>query len=109
MIKKQIENFFYDSKKVETITNLCELNSLPYPKYDYPSVINWNRFSVLDKSFVLKKELINKGYQVGNFNWPVTLNNYTKSKNVTIIETLDNSLIASEKILNIPVWEIYGK
>ena len=48
-----------------------------------------------------------RGYQVSNYNWPITLDRLTNSKKVKVIETLDNSSYASKKILNVPIWNLY--
>lgn len=104
LVRNQIKNFYYDPKKVEPFIQLCKDNLITYPKFDYPSLIKWNRFSFLDKSSILKRELREKGYQVSNYNWPITLNKFTKGHKVKILEALDNSVLASKKILNVPIW-----
>tara|TARA_B100000989_G_scaffold145077_1_gene108102 strand:- start:22750 stop:23931 length:1182 start_codon:yes stop_codon:yes gene_type:complete len=109
LIKKQIENFFYDKKGAEYFIKFCKDNSLEYPKYENQSSIYWNRFSFIDDKSLVKKKLIKKGYQVSNYNWPITLDKLTKSHKVIILEDLDNSLYASKKILNVPIWNMYGK
>ncbi len=104
LIRRQAAKFVYDPKKVETFIQLCNEKSIAYPKFDN-SVIKWNRFSLLDKSSVLKNELKQRGYQVSNYNWPITLDKLTKSSKVIVLDNLDNSEFASKNILNIPVWK----
>lgn len=105
LVKKQIEGFFYDIKKEEYFIQLCKDNLIDYPNFENSSSIKWNRFSLLDENSIIKKILIKKGYQVSNYNWPITLDKITKSNKVNILESLDNSLHASKKILNIPIWK----
>lgn len=104
LVRRQAENYLYDPKKIEPFAKICNDHLVVYPQFNN-SVINWNRFSFLDESSVLKNELSDKGYQVSNFNWPVTLNKVSKSNSVTILDDVVKSELASKNILNVPVWK----
>ena len=106
LVKKQIKNFYYNIKNENFIIKLCKDNSIVYPRVNKLSFIYWNRFSVIDRQSILKKILKKKNYQVSNYNWPVTLDKLVKKNDVKIIESLENSILASKKVVNIPIWNL---
>ncbi|MEQ9188376.1 MAG: DegT/DnrJ/EryC1/StrS family aminotransferase [Cryomorphaceae bacterium] len=69
------------------------------------SKIEWNRYALIDPSGDLKRRLGEKGWQVGNFNWPVTLfEKYQSNPNVFVNQALNESEYVAKNVLNIPVW-----
>ena len=70
--------------------------------------INWNRYSIIDQTGQIKKALLESEIEVGNFNWPRTLQEqYSKEKSVTIFEETKNSKALAKNIINIPIWSSY--
>ncbi|WP_417326346.1 DegT/DnrJ/EryC1/StrS family aminotransferase [Halarcobacter sp.] len=103
LINKQEENYIYDGSNVLFLLKLCKQYKLKAIMSN--SSIRWNRFSVLDEEQNLKQYLLEKKIQVGNFNWPNTLDViYNNVFNINIFESLKNSNYVSKNILNIPVW-----
>ncbi len=104
LIKKQEKQYNYIQNKIFIIQKLCKKNNIKIVKNN-DVLIHWNRYSVLDKSGLLKEYFTNKDVQVGNFNWPVTLSKlYFENKNVVIASNLSNSEYVSKNIINIPIW-----
>jgi dTDP-4-amino-4,6-dideoxygalactose transaminase len=70
--------------------------------------INWNRYTVIDKSGELRKKFDSSEIEVSNYNWPVPLHKLFKgNRNIIASGNLEVSEYLSANILNIPVWSNY--
>jgi hypothetical protein len=109
LIKLQQKNYCFDGSRINWIKKICDKFSIKYFENSNTRTF-WNRFSVIDDQNILKEFLLSAGYQVGNFNWPITLDQLAlENKSVYIFGSLENSCYASKYILNIPIWNFDDK
>ncbi len=93
----------------ERIKNLIELLSdtsgmkIKSPKYS--SKICWNKLALLDPDSKLIDLLSGLSIEVGNFNWPKSIDQiYNFNKKVQQVGELNNTKTALRSMINIPAW-----
>jgi hypothetical protein len=105
IIKKQMIDFLYQKENVDNLEKLLLSNKLWIYKSSQNTKIQWNRYSFLDKDCKIKKFLLTKDIEVGNFNWSRPLHTrYAEKNNIKYLDNFKNSIYASENIINIPIW-----
>ena len=81
--------------------------------YKDSSFINWNRYSVLDEKGEMKKALLRKGIEVGNYNWPEPLDvKFKGCCHVFLHGNYEITHYVAKNVINIPIWpylKIYGE
>lgn len=107
LVAAQRRNFTPDEKEVNALEEFIsaeggDILSIP------GASINWNRYTVIDKTGELRGKFNNNEIEVSNYNWPLPLNRiFRKNSNVIVSENLEVSEYLSANILNIPVWSNY--
>ena len=96
----------YDSSEVKFLEEFLKKNNIKINTYP-GSYIRWNRYSILDETNKIAKILDKKEIEFGNYNWPTPL--HLMHKHHMKERKFLNAEIASEKIVNIPVWSDYFK
>jgi len=105
IIKKQISNFTYQESIVNSLEKLLSNNGFNIYKCANINKIIWNRYSLIDKDQKILKFLLSKNIEIGNFNWSRPLHTkYKETHNIKYLENFNNSIYASENIINIPIW-----
>jgi len=104
LIRLQYKNFNFDNPNVELLDKLSLSFGLK-PIRNTDTIINWNRYSIFDEKKILKNHLNKRNIEAYNYTWPVPLHiKYKNNPQVKLTGSYENSLYASQNILNIPVW-----
>jgi dTDP-4-amino-4,6-dideoxygalactose transaminase len=105
LIRQQEENFFYTNDNIKGIEQMTEQTNFKWYHKKQGTTINWNRFSILDESGVLKNIMDKHSIEAGNYNWPKPLHVLCENlSQVVFLTDFKNSEFASKNILNIPTW-----
>lgn len=105
LINKQRHRFSYFNKEVVALEDYLSKEGFRILDYPRDVIINWNRYSLIDKSGKLKSKLLKDGIQAGNYNWPNPLHKmYYNNRNVFFVDNFTNTDFASQFIVNIPLW-----
>jgi dTDP-4-amino-4,6-dideoxygalactose transaminase len=105
IIKKQIDNFYYQEDIVNSLEQLLLKNGFKIYQNQNSNKIIWNRYSIIDKDKKILNFLLSKNIEIGNFNWSRPLHTrYKKAENIKYLSNFKNSIYASENIINIPIW-----
>lgn len=104
LVLKQRLRYHFDDREVSALERFLNHNQIETPKFEN-CIVNWNRYSILDKDRRITKLLKQFDIQFGNYNWPIPLHKlYASNKKVITTGRYKNSEYASEYVLNIPVW-----
>jgi len=107
LINFQRERITVNDSESEALVNLLIRKKLYQPE-NIKSRIVWNRFSLLDRSGDVRNLMKELDVEADTFNWKVPLHiRYKKNKRVIAKTDFSNTLIASNYMLNIPVWSTY--